>query len=224
MVYALDPSQYSGGLGPAVHPDLRQDAPDGGPARWRPCSSATRSRTGWRATSRRWKSLVLLLVVVPFWTSFLIRTYAWLIILDPQGVRRPVPEERRAHRPARLIGELEGRRDRRWSTTTCRCSSCPSTRRSSGWTGRWSRRPPTSASSPFTAFREITLPLTLPGPDHRRAPGVHPDDRRVRDPDDARAGAVRVRRQRDRRPVRRLELAVRLGDVDGPDGLPERCS
>jgi spermidine/putrescine transport system permease protein len=29
------------------------------------------------------KGLLLLLVVVPFWTSFLIRTYAWLIILDP---------------------------------------------------------------------------------------------------------------------------------------------
>ena len=29
------------------------------------------------------KGLLLLLVVIPFWTSFLIRTYAWLIILDP---------------------------------------------------------------------------------------------------------------------------------------------
>jgi spermidine/putrescine transport system permease protein len=28
------------------------------------------------------KTLLLLLIVVPFWTSFLIRTYAWLIILD----------------------------------------------------------------------------------------------------------------------------------------------
>ena len=27
---------------------------------------------------------MLLFVVIPFWTSFLIRTYAWLIILDPQ--------------------------------------------------------------------------------------------------------------------------------------------
>ena len=29
------------------------------------------------------KTLLLLLVIVPFWTSFLIRTYAWLIIFDP---------------------------------------------------------------------------------------------------------------------------------------------
>jgi spermidine/putrescine transport system permease protein len=28
------------------------------------------------------KTLLLLLIVIPFWTSFLIRTYAWLIILD----------------------------------------------------------------------------------------------------------------------------------------------
>jgi len=31
------------------------------------------------------KMLALVLVIVPFWTSFLIRTYSWLIILDPQG-------------------------------------------------------------------------------------------------------------------------------------------
>jgi spermidine/putrescine transport system permease protein len=34
-----------------------------------------------RATRR--KSLFILLLVVPFWTSFLIRTYSWLIILGP---------------------------------------------------------------------------------------------------------------------------------------------
>jgi spermidine/putrescine transport system permease protein len=30
------------------------------------------------------KTLLLLLVIVPFWTSFLIRTYSWLILLDPE--------------------------------------------------------------------------------------------------------------------------------------------
>jgi spermidine/putrescine transport system permease protein len=29
------------------------------------------------------KTFLLLLVIVPFWTSFLIRTYSWLIMLDP---------------------------------------------------------------------------------------------------------------------------------------------
>src|SRR3954447_23950004 len=32
---------------------------------------------------RRRKSLLILLLVIPFWTSFLIRTYAWLLILGP---------------------------------------------------------------------------------------------------------------------------------------------
>jgi spermidine/putrescine transport system permease protein len=32
------------------------------------------------------KSLFIILLIVPFWTSFLIRTYAWLTILGPDGV------------------------------------------------------------------------------------------------------------------------------------------
>jgi spermidine/putrescine transport system permease protein len=34
----------------------------------------------------RWRSLLILLVMVPFWTSFLIRTYAWLTILKSEGL------------------------------------------------------------------------------------------------------------------------------------------
>ncbi len=36
-----------------------------------------------RATKR--KTLLLVLLIVPFWTSFLVRTIAWLIILGPDG-------------------------------------------------------------------------------------------------------------------------------------------
>ena len=38
----------------------------------------------WLARYAPHRTLLLLLVIVPFWTSFLIRTYAWLIILDPE--------------------------------------------------------------------------------------------------------------------------------------------
>lgn len=34
----------------------------------------------------RWKTVLLILVVVPFWTSFLIRTYAWLTVLGANGI------------------------------------------------------------------------------------------------------------------------------------------
>ena len=32
------------------------------------------------------KALFIVLLVIPFWTSFLIRTYAWLMILGPEGL------------------------------------------------------------------------------------------------------------------------------------------
>ena len=32
------------------------------------------------------KGLFMVLLVIPFWTSFLIRTYAWLLILGPEGL------------------------------------------------------------------------------------------------------------------------------------------
>lgn len=35
---------------------------------------------------QRWKSALLLIVVIPFWTSFLVRTYAWMVILRTEGV------------------------------------------------------------------------------------------------------------------------------------------
>ncbi|MDH3911966.1 MAG: ABC transporter permease [Rhodospirillales bacterium] len=37
---------------------------------------------------RRAKALLLTLVIVPFWTSFLIRTYAWIYILGGRGIPR----------------------------------------------------------------------------------------------------------------------------------------
>ena len=34
----------------------------------------------------RWRNLLLMAVMIPFWTSFLIRTYAWVTILKSQGL------------------------------------------------------------------------------------------------------------------------------------------
>ncbi|MEV0155513.1 ABC transporter permease [Micromonospora sp. NPDC050686] len=35
---------------------------------------------------RTWRTVALVLVVLPFWTNFLIRTYAWIILLNSEGV------------------------------------------------------------------------------------------------------------------------------------------
>ena len=36
-------------------------------------------------SSQKWKNVLLLLSIVPFWTSFLLRTYAWMFLLRAEG-------------------------------------------------------------------------------------------------------------------------------------------
>jgi len=35
---------------------------------------------------QRWKNLLLILLIIPFWTNFLIRTYSWIVILQEEGL------------------------------------------------------------------------------------------------------------------------------------------
>jgi len=54
--------------------------------------------------SGRWKSALLMLVVIPFWTSFLIRTYAWMVILRTEGVvNTTLMAMHLVHEPLRLL-------------------------------------------------------------------------------------------------------------------------
>ncbi len=36
--------------------------------------------------SEKWRNTLLLLLMVPFWTNFLVRTYAWILILRNEGI------------------------------------------------------------------------------------------------------------------------------------------
>ncbi len=36
--------------------------------------------------SPRWRSILILLILIPFWTNFLVRTYAWMVILSNNGL------------------------------------------------------------------------------------------------------------------------------------------
>ncbi len=38
----------------------------------------------------KWRNILLMLVMIPFWTNFLIRTYAWIAILNKQGLLNAV--------------------------------------------------------------------------------------------------------------------------------------
>ena len=39
-----------------------------------------------RRAPPRWRNALLALVILPFWTSFLVRTYAWIVLLRSEGV------------------------------------------------------------------------------------------------------------------------------------------
>jgi spermidine/putrescine transport system permease protein len=86
-------------------------------ARSAACSSGCRSRTSSRPGPAR-KSVLILLLVVPFWTSFLIRTYAWLLILGPDAGlagmigRSPAPSVQILGTPSAVMSAS--------STATCR--------------------------------------------------------------------------------------------------------
>ena len=44
--------------------------------------------TAWFIANRspKWRTFLLVLVVLPFWTSLLIRTYAWIVLLNREGL------------------------------------------------------------------------------------------------------------------------------------------
>lgn len=44
--------------------------------------------TAWFIATRpkRWRTVLLIIVVLPFWTSLLIRTYAWIVLLNNEGL------------------------------------------------------------------------------------------------------------------------------------------
>jgi spermidine/putrescine transport system permease protein len=58
-----------------------------------------------RATRR--KALLIVLLVIPFWTSFLIRTYAWLLILGVDGVAGYV-QDLTGNQSFRILGTEPG--------------------------------------------------------------------------------------------------------------------
>ena len=47
--------------------------------------------------ARKRKNLYLQLVILPFWTSFLVRTYAWMFLLRDTGLLNTVLQAARTH-------------------------------------------------------------------------------------------------------------------------------
>ena len=94
-----------------------------------------------RATKR--KNLYLQLVMLPFWTSFLVRTYAWLFLLRDTGLINTVLQK---------LGIIHSRC--RCSITTAPCCSAWSTAICPSWCCRFT--PPSNGS-----IRRSSRPLPI---------------------------------------------------------------
>ena len=68
--------------------------------------------------ARKRKGLLVLLLVIPFWTSFLIRTYSWLIILGKENIGRI---HRRASSGTRTSVSSVPRSRSSWASSTGIC-------------------------------------------------------------------------------------------------------
>jgi spermidine/putrescine transport system permease protein len=102
-----------------------------------------------------YKMLALLLVVVPFWTSFLIRTYALKIILDPNGyLAKDVGINILYTKYAVAVGLV-------YNYLPLFILPVFASLERMDWT--LIEAATDLGARPFTAFRQITLRLTLPG-------------------------------------------------------------
>ncbi len=112
---------------------------------------------------KKWQQPGLILVMIPFWINFLIRSYAWVIILRTQGVLNTLlikfglitqPLQLLYNDMAVLLGMVYGMLP--FMVLPIYVSL-----------EQLDRRLLEAASdlgaSPMTAFRKITLPLTMPG-------------------------------------------------------------
>ncbi len=113
---------------------------------------------------RSWRPLLMALVILPFWTSFLIRVYAWIAILKADGLLnqlllapRPCCHGRSTSSTARSrvqIGIV---------IATCPSWCCRALCRSGSEDPASSRRRRDLGCPPGRAFWLVTLPLSLPG-------------------------------------------------------------
>ena len=120
----------------------------------------------------RWRNLLLVLVIAPFFTSFLIRTLAWKTILADGG---PVVDVlNSAARPGRhqLARHDRGQpgaghpaRGGLRSDVQLPAVHDPAALHLAGADRRRgsTRRPATCTPSPSTTFRKVTFPLSMPG-------------------------------------------------------------
>ncbi|MGI9421405.1 MAG: ABC transporter permease [Geminicoccaceae bacterium] len=112
---------------------------------------------------KRWQRLALILAILPFWTSYVVRSYAWLLVLAKNGIVNQTllaigvidePLEISATRAATIIGFVHFFVMLLTLTIYANLVQLsPNYRLAASDLG----------ASPFQTFRHVILPLTLPG-------------------------------------------------------------
>jgi spermidine/putrescine transport system permease protein len=175
-------------------------------------------------SSKKYRDLLLLIVILPFWSNFLIRVYAWMIILGPQAAlargingilaafgSEPVPLLFSSfavlvclvyvHLPFMVL-PLYANLEKHDQALLDAAQDLGA--------NAWQR------------FWRITFPLSLPGRLCRIGAGVHPGARHFRDSRYPRRTRRQPDRQRDQATVSGdARLALRQRAVDRVDG---RCA
>ena len=109
---------------------------------------------------RRWKTLLLVLVILPFWTSILIRIYAWIFILGGRGIPAlleliGIEGVRMINTPfAVLVGIVYGYLPLMVFPIYVSLEKLDK---------RLLEASADLGSTPLRTFRQVTLPLSLPG-------------------------------------------------------------
>ena len=114
-------------------------------------------------SGRRWKSLLMLLVIIPFWTSALVRIYGWKILLQGNGLINTVLKSLGLiEKNIKFLGSYGSVL---LAMVYCLISMmilpCHSAVDKMDFTLVEAARD--LGSPPWKAFLDITLPLTLPG-------------------------------------------------------------
>jgi putative spermidine/putrescine transport system permease protein len=111
----------------------------------------------------RWQRILIVLVLVPFWTSFLVRTYAWMVLLQRRGVVNQwlldlgitsEPIQMMYNRMGVLVGMVH---------VMLPFMVLPLFAVMIGIDRNLIRAAQNLGASPWQAFRRIFLPLSLPG-------------------------------------------------------------